>query len=610
MKWSVLLCEPARTALCSTSATWAGCTIAKQLALAILVLIALSALPFPAGAQDSTAYSVEIIGAGDLRPLLEQNLDIIRRAADSGVGIDELQRRVSVAPQQIRELLATEGYFSPVIEGTLDQTATPPVARFNINPGKPVTIDSVDIKFIGDIAANLSRAQRVERLRRQWSLQAGERFRQAEWDEAKGTLLKGLLNRDYPAARIASSEARIDPAQGTAQLKVEADSGPAFTFGELQIQGLERYSRDKIDALNPIKPGSPYSQESLNELQARLQDTGYFRSAFTTIEVDPNHPDRVPVRVDVSENERKRLQLGVGFSTDTGANVRVKWLDRQFLGRDWRTESELKLDRLTRTVKTDLYLPPIGNGWLPSFGAAYERTDINREINDKINTSARLTSPDKNNEQSWAALFFVDRQKVPDLEPNNRRALVASYTYTRRRLDRPLSPQRGYVASAELAAGPRGLLNQQNIGRVLAQATWLHPFDRRWNTVLRAQGGQVFGAPRETIPDDLLFRTGGDQKVRGYAYNSLGVPLNGAIVGGRVLAVLSAELVYQITPQWGAAVFHDAGNAADSWRGFRLRQGSGVGARWRSPIGPVNLDLAFAHETREPRLHFSVGYGF
>ena len=76
------------------------------------------------------------------------------------------------------------------------------------------------------------------------------------------------------------------------------------------------------------------------------------------------------------------------------------------------------------------------------------------------------------------------------------------------------------------------------------------------------------------------------------------------------MALISGELVYWVTPQWGAAVFSDAGNATGSWKDFRFAHGSGIGARWRSPIGPVNLDVAYNHETRTPRIHFSVGYGF
>ena len=98
--------------------------------------------------------------------------------------------------------------------------------------------------------------------------------------------------------------------------------------------------------------------------------------------------------------------------------------------------------------------------------------------------------------------------------------------------------------------------------------------------------------------------------MRGYALDSLGVPEDGAIVGGRVLAVASAELVYYFTSQWGGAVFMDAGNAADTWKGFRFDRGTGAGVRWRSPIGPVNVDLAYGEASQSLRLHFSVGYAF
>lgn len=577
---------------------------------AALAVATMAQAQSPSQPQPARGYVVEIDGAGPFTALLKNNLDVMRHADDSNISDAELERLAATTPQQIRELLATEGYFSPTITTHLVTENGKRIARIEMAPGAPVTVSAVDIRFAGNIAQDPRQRNRIERLRRSWKLEPGQRFRQAGWDAAKNDLLKRLLNRDYPAARIAGSEARIDPQRRSAQLSVTVDSGPAFTFGELQVQGLHRYSREMIDQLNPIAPGERFSQAKLNELQSRLQDTGYFRSAFATIDVDPAHPARVPVRVDLNENKRQQLAAGLGFSTDAGPRVQLRWLDRRFLGRDWRFESQLKVDRQSRLIGGDLYFPARDNGWRPSVGTRYEHTDIENAINDKYRTSARITSPNKADQKSWAVSYLADRQRLPGSVLNNRQALIASFNYTRRRLNNELNPRNGYVASVEFDAGPKGPFNERNLGRAVAHLTWLDQFERRWQTVLRAQAGQVFIAGRDTVPEDLLFRTGGDQSVRGYAYNSLGVSQDGAIVGGRVYAVLSAELVYRITPQWGAAVFTDAGNAADSWREFRFMHGSGVGARWRSPIGPVNLDLAYGHESRQVRLHFSVGYGF
>ncbi|MGV3741099.1 MAG: autotransporter assembly complex protein TamA [Burkholderiaceae bacterium] len=558
----------------------------------------------------TAAYTVELDGAGDLTGFLNENLDLIRKVKEIELHPEEFRRLAGAANRQIQELLATEGYFSSKVTHVLEQADERWFARFVIDTGPPVLIDKVDLRFAGHIASDPEAQQRINRLRRQWSLDPEDRFRQEEWDAAKNTLLKGLLNRDYPAARITESEARIDPEQRSASLMVTVDSGPPFTFGTLEIQGLERYSREMVDNLNPIKPGDAFSQEKLNELQARLQDTGYFRSAFATIEVDTANPQQVPVRLDLVEQKLHRLGLGVGFSTDNGARAEIKWLDRQFLGRDWRLQSNLLVDRNTRLIGGDVSMQPLENGWHPNFSGSFERSELTGQVTDTIRTTARLTSPSKQNEQSVALSFLADRQRIPGLSPNNRQALIASYRYTMRRVDNLITPRRGHVTSIELGAGPVENLSGQHIARVLAQTTFLHTFDRRWQAVLRAQAGQVSGASRQSVPEDLLFRTGGDQTVRGYGYNTLGVEEGGATVGGRVFGLLSAELVHYFTPEWGAAVFTDAGSATDSWSDFRVKQGSGIGARWRSPIGPINVDLAYGHATREPRIHFSVGYGF
>jgi translocation and assembly module TamA len=569
----------------------------------------------PACAQETRQYTVEITGAGEQRELLNEHLDITRQSG-TPMPPEQIDRLVAATPEQIRELLATEGYFSPVIHTTVDNTAIPWNVRFEVDPGPRTRIAAASIHFRGGIAEGpLADKARMNRLRRRWRLDPGDAFRQAAWSEAKGALLKELLTLDYPAATITYSEARIDPASNSATLTVEVDSGPAFTFGELEIQGLTRYSRAMIDQLNPIRPGDSYSQDKLNELQARLEDSGYFRSATATVDIDRSRPQQVPVRLELVENPRKRLSLGGGFSTDTGARMQARWLDRNFLRRDWRLESELRFDRETHLLGGDIHLPAASGGWLPagwlpSFGARLERTTSGGETNDKLRAGARVASPNRRDEKAWALTFYGDRQRVGDTFINNRQALVASFTYTKRRLDHPLRPRRGYVASIELGGGPEGLVNESTFARVVTRGLLLQPIAPRWQAVLRGQVGQVFGGSRLTIPADLLFRTGGDQTVRGYGYNTLGVPQNGAIVGGPVTAVASAELVRQLTPQWGAAVFVDAGNAADSWKDFKLERGTGIGARWRSPIGPVNVDLAYGHAIRKARLHFSVGYGF
>ena len=112
------------------------------------------------------------------------------------------------------------------------------------------------------------------------------------------------------------------------------------------------------------------------------------------------------------------------------------------------------------------------------------------------------------------------------------------------------------------------------------------------------------------MPSVYLFRAGGDQSVRGYGFQELGVAAGNAIVGGRYLASASAEYQYWFTPSWGAATFYDAGNAADSLQDLHPKSGYGFGARYNSPVGPINVDVAYGHAVQKYRLHFSLGFTF
>jgi translocation and assembly module TamA len=88
------------------------------------------------------------------------------------------------------------------------------------------------------------------------------------------------------------------------------------------------------------------------------------------------------------------------------------------------------------------------------------------------------------------------------------------------------------------------------------------------------------------------------------------VQVGEATVGGRYLAVASVEYQHLITRDFAVATFYDMGNAADSRAAFRPAAGGGIGARWRTPVGPLNLDLARGEGANGWRLHFSIGVVF
>jgi translocation and assembly module TamA len=178
-----------------------------------------------------------------------------------------------------------------------------------------------------------------------------------------------------------------------------------------------------------------------------------------------------------------------------------------------------------------------------------------------------------------------------------------------RRTDDYILPRAGYLGTVEVGGSPWKLASQQFL-RVTAAASLLYPIGRQGDFLLRAQAGSVIAENREGVPTTFLFRTGGDQTVRGYAFESLGVQQGSAIVGGRRLLVAGAEYTHWIGENWGLAGFVDAGDAWDKGLDYNPAIGYGVGGRFRTPIGPIRGDLAYGERTNQFRIHFSVGYTF
>lgn len=565
----------------------------------------LLALACAAHAEDGLEVELQVPDV--LRPLLEQHLRILREARalpEEAADRSALARRTR---REVADLLATEGYFSPTIR--LDRSEAPRW-RLIVEPGTRAVIGGVDIAFEGGIAGDPSAGERVAELRRQWALPSGSPFRQADWDAAKQGLIDEVGRRRYAAARIVASRAEVDPAAASVRLSVTVDSGPPFRLGALQVSGIEHLPADLVAHYSTLEPGSDYDRDVLLAFQTALQNAPHFASVVVDVEPDPALAAAVPVRVQVAEALPRRVGFGAGFSSNTGYRVEANYRDANLFARGWELSSGLRLEQRRQAAYADVFLPPERARHRDSVGALVERSDLEGlKLATQAVGVARSTL--RGDIETQIALRFQHEEVRPDgARATEHDTFTANWTWTRRAVDNLLDPRHGYVLEFQLGGGTSIALAEQDFVRLYTRYVHYQQVGETDTLILRAEGGATLAPSRDGIPQDFLFRTGGAQTVRGYAYQSLGVREGDATVGGRYLAVASAEYVRWFRPDWGTAFFIDSGDAADARADFRLRTGYGVGARWRSPAGPLAADLAWSQDERRLRLHFGVAIAF
>jgi translocation and assembly module TamA len=558
----------------------------------------------------SPGYRLEVIAPEPLKGTITRNLDLVRWQDYERMTPGLLDRLIIEAREQAQQIAATEGYFSAKIEIDVDRAQDPALLRLTVEPGTPTRVTKVDLGLEGPVAADgAQREQRLATLRAEWPLREGAIFRQADWAAARDGMLKTFAANDYAAATIARSQATIDPETHSAELEVILDSGPAFRFGEAHVTGLENYPQDVVLNLNTILPGEPYAQQQLDQLQRRLNATGYFASVQTHIDNDPAVAAATPITISVIEGSPRRLEIGAGFSTDTLFGVTFHYGDVNVNGKGLQFISDVRITGNTQTGSIMFNLPPHADGYLDTIRAVIDRSDIENLLIHSAVAGVRRRTIDERDVSAYEASFRYADQAPLGADSSAAHALYLEYSRTVRRVDVLFAPTRGYIANFSLGAGVPGV-SSAAFGRVIGQLAFFHPLSRSDALELRAEAGGVFVDVTTNVPADLMFRTGGDTTVRGYAYQSLGVKDGQAVVGGRYYGVASAELIHWLNATWGVAAFVDAGNAANSFSALDPAVGYGIGARIRTPIGPMRFDLAYGQRTGGVRIHMSVGVTF
>jgi translocation and assembly module TamA len=636
--------------------------------------------PPPAAAIEAgTVPQLEVVAPGDLRKLLERNLDLARAIADqlatqqanrpaaaasaapaasapdSTIEINEAEwsRLIAAAPAQARQLVQTEGYFAA--QAKVERQGRRVV--LTLEPGPVARVDKLVIDIQGELGDALERKDRAARalhadLLEDWGLPVGAAFRQSDWASAKNVVIGRLHAEGYAAATWSGTSAEvISPGDGSTPPQVRifavADSGPLFLAGgpdTIAVQGLAVHDAERVRALAGFGEGAPLTEVRLLDYQERLLRTGLFDQAVVSLDTDAAAGGESRVLVQLKEAPLQNATLGVGYGTDTGPRISAEHIHRRVFGFPATARNKIEYGRDKQAWDGEISLHPNEKMQRYLVGGTYEllKTDEDRTISQRVRLGRSEDLPrlerlaflqlERSNECSYVDSACVD--------PLTLKAVSANLHNTWRRLDNELLPTRGYTLNLQLGSGwatgqaPERTASEQPApgpyARLYGRLTGYWPLPHGFFSEARLELGGVLSKNDVIVPDSQRFRAGGDESVRGYDYRTLAPTTpEGGLTGGKLLFTASAEVAHPISrslPSVWWAAFVDAGRAADSMGrtkdpsdpdGLRtlpgLREpavGYGVGVRWRSPVGPLKLDLAYGQELAQWRVHLSVGVAF
>lgn len=574
--------------------------------------------PSAAEARKTQAFGLTVQSSDpDISAFLTQHLNLQRYRELGDLDHTELTRLLRDADVQARELMGTLGFFNPQLRWTQDKTASVGSlgqVLLDAQPGPAARILEVQWQWLGDMADNPEAKVQQRAIEQQWSLPVGEPFNQNAWREAKNQALRLLLAERYPWGQLLHSLALVDEPSNQVKLWLTLDSGPAVRLGALQITGSENFGAQQVERLARLKAGQIYRQDVLLEAQQRLVVSGFYDSVF--IGLAPNSdPNAAPVKIELKESLRQKWVLGVGVRSDSGARLSAEHTHHSVPGLHWRSVSKMAIDRDLQSVGLDLLAPPDKSLWRWNTSAQFEqemRGDF--RVNSQRWSAGRIQLGERI-DRSYFAQYDVARQ-AGDVQ-GQLESVSGNLSMTRRHFDSLPFPRSGVGLGVELGSGVTlGPKNEPYV-RWRTKGLGLLPLGKTSGRLsVRAQLGGVASRDTTNLPTTQLFLTGGDNSVRGYAPNSIGVDVgSGQSEAGRYLAAGSVEWQRPIRwngqpTDWESAVFIDTGAVANEVSQLRKQWGYGLGARWRSPVGPVRMDLAYAQTLHKLRLHLSVGFIF
>ena len=504
---------------------------------------------------------------------------------------------------EIGHALEALGYYHYTLE--VKQQDTTLAVSAQLEP--PLTWQAIDVKLLG-AGQQLARLQQVVA---DLAIKAGQQVNHSKYQQSKSQFESELLELGFFDFQWQEAKLLIHKKNRFAAAKLIVDTGPRYQFGELDITG-DTKAKSYIASLSPFQPGEPFKASLLADFNLALNETPYFSAIKVYPLLKQRHGAQIPIRVSVTDKPANSFEVGGGYSDDVGAKLRFKWFKPWITEDGHSFESNLRMSQKQQDITASYTIPvddPNNDVWRVLGG--YQLQDqVTEGIDSKIwNIQLQrqwLTADD------WVRTAFIKREHETTQQGDDKQRtemLIPGISYLKKESKGGALPYWGNerLLSVEVAADD--FLSSADMLKVRWNNAWIRDLDERHLFFGRVDLGAIVTEDIEKIPFNHRFLAGGDQSIRGFAYESVGPrDQEGKIIGGKYLATASVEYNYQFHPNWRVALFSDVGTAtndfSDDWE-----VGAGFGFRYLTPVGPIRLDHAWGltKESKSTRLSIVIG---
>ncbi len=548
--------------------------------------------------------SVELAGVdGAVRENVQASLTIFQQR-DRELSRGDIRRMHERAAGEIQQALRPFGYYHPDLTQELVHENGQWTAQYRIDPGPPVVVEELDIQLSGPGEADPFFREAVAA----FPLSQGDALHHGAHEEGRMRLERVAQERGYFASSFAARTVPVDLEANTARVILHLETGERHRFGAVRFE-QEDFSEELLEGFVPFEQGDVFHLRELLEFQNALAGSGLFQ----IVNVDAREAEaenlEVPIVVILEPLPRLEYAIGLGYGTDTGTRGSLAWEIRRLNRRGHQLRGDIRASFVRRAIQTRYTIPYGGAGeeWL--FTASFRDDDVATYRGQTLSLGTSLSQE----RWGWRETLYLNIIRawfeVGAVEGVTTLVLPGA-EWSRTRYNDRIYPTRGDRIAFETRGTDPVLGSHVSFVQGTLRGNLIRPAGASGRLLGRTELGATWVDDFARLPGTYRYFAGGDRSIRGFGFQALGPPTEDehTTVGGRHLLTASVEYEHLFGDTWGAAVFYDVGNAVNRLDD-RLEQGTGVGARWISPIGMVRVDVAtqLSRSGIPLRLHVTLG---